>query len=304
MASRTLEVMLAELQRAFGAVNVPLLEIRDALTTANKEINDSNEWPWVYGQTNILIPPVYTTGTVSVVDGTATVTGAGTAWSPLWTGRVFRFGTGNVDYVVSTFGGAGTATLDQVVNLGSNLTNSTYSIYKDRHEMPVDFVPGGDLLMGQPELRYRIKHIPRYTLEQQALFLKQTYGPQTLFYSDYGVTSIGGVNTYWIKFMPPPTQTGQYRLVYKRKAPDLTIPTECTWLPQGWDEVVMLLAEVQIRTRYQLPGAQDAATKAQAKLKVMRKAMSGSIDNQPRHIAMPPDSSVSDFGLGIASRVP
>jgi len=81
-------------------------EIRDSIETAS--------CPDAYFHIGATQEPYYSTGSVTVADGSATVTGSGTAWDSTMTGRMIRFkdATPRRTYRILTVGGATSITLD------------------------------------------------------------------------------------------------------------------------------------------------------------------------------------------------
>ncbi len=298
MSRRTVQAMIASVQRALSANNVPLGDIHKAINTAYKDTSSAWDWPWLYAEWNVLIPPPYTTGTISIANGTASVVGVATVWDPTWVGRRIRFGGNNVDYIILNIINPTMLTLAQPVNLGANLVGSAYRMWQQEYLMPLDFDPGNDIFLGQPTLRYRIKHIPRYSFEQQGIVLKQLFTSIQMFYTDSGCDEATGA--YKIQFMPPVSQVGEYRLVYRKRPDDLSIPTQVTAIPEGYDEVLELIAESRLRIEYNLPAPEGPMMRAQAKLKMLRRMISAAmIDNQPLVHGAMSDSSISQWGLMI-----
>lgn len=95
-----------------------------------------DEWmPNVYdtGEPSRYIPrgqtttPIYSTGTVTVTNASATVTGSGTVWDSSLTGHLFKcYGDGN-EYVVSNVTNASSLTLNRVYN-GTSVSALSYAI--------------------------------------------------------------------------------------------------------------------------------------------------------------------------------
>lgn len=299
MPRRTLQAMIAQVQRNLAGASVPLGTIHKAIETAHMDLHQGYPWPWMVAETNILIPPPYSTGLISIMNGTSLVVGIGTNWDPTWTGRRLRMGTGNVDYIVDTITSPLSLTLRQPVNLSANVVGQGYTLYKDTFEMPADFVPGSDFYLANPTLRVRLKHVPRYHFERQMNVLRTLMTNISTLYTDaeYNTES----ERYQIRLAPPVGAVGEYRLVYFRMPPNLSELDQVTYFPEGFDEVIELMAEAELRARLNIPGAPVAQARAAAKIRLLKKQVAvATVENQPSTGGYPGDSSFSIDGLSIA----
>lgn len=291
---RTLGQMIASVQRAVPMA--PLLEIIKALDTSNKEVQSSWEWPWLYKEYNVPILAPYTTGTVSVNNGATAVTGVGTTWNPSWIGMRLQVGSSMQDWRVASISSGTTLTLDQTVNIPSNLANVSYSLYQDSFRMPTDFDPGHDIFLGHTALRYRLKHIPRQHAEVQMLTLKVLYTTSQMFYCDDGWDGTG----YRIRIIPPPGATQEYRLVYRKRPGDLDVNTETTDIPEPFDEIPELMAQWKLKEQYGIPTAGSDQVRAMAKIKGLKRQMANAfLENQSVNQGALNDSSISQWGMMI-----
>lgn len=287
--------MIASVQRAVPMA--PLLEITKALDTSNKEVQTSWEWPWLYKEYNVPILAPYTTGTVSVNNSSATVTGTGTAWDVSWTGMRLRAGSGMADWRVASFGSGSSLTLDQNVNVAANLSNVNYVLYQDSYRMPADFDPGHDIFLGNMQLRYRLKHIPRMHAEGQMLTLKVLYTNSQFFYTDDGWDGAG----YRIRILPPPGIVQELRLVYRKRPGDLDTLTETTEIPEPFDEILELMAQWKLKEQYGIPTASLDQNRALAKLKGLKRQITAStVENQSVLAGGLNNSSISQWGMMIS----
>lgn len=299
--NRTVEQMVCNVQRSLREANPPIHEILQALDSANKKIHGAFSWPWSVKETNVLIPPPYAQGLVSAVDGTNVVTLAGGTWDPTWIGRRIQFGESNVDYVVVTIA-ANSLTLAQPLNMGHGIVGRDYHIYQDTFFMPDDWEPGGDLFLSQPIIRFRIRHISQMQFEQNGMVLKQLSTNLTSWYADGGFMAYPGTTTYrhTIRFMPPISQAGEYRMVYRAVPPQLSQYGMVSAIPEGFEDVLELHAEEELRRIFSLPGRQEAAAKAAGTLKIMRRKVTNTpMDDQPAGGQAFGDSSISQWGMSI-----
>lgn len=299
MADRTLAMMIANVARKVGVgPAIPRLEIMQALNTAHLEVHAAYDWPWTYKETNISLAPSYSTGTVSTTVGSATVTGAGTAWSTGWTNRRIRLDA-NQDWPVASISGAGTLALEQAYYGPANLSGAGYVLYQDVFQMPADFEPGKDLVLTQPDVRIRVRHIPRLQLETQGVVLKSLFTNLAMGYTDQGRDSTG---RYLIRLIPPPTNANTLRLVYKARPTDFSALTDISWLPQSYQDILELMAEAEVKRTHGVQGWDvPAAIAARKKLEMKRQVISGPVDNKSEAFAGSTlsDSSISWHNMSI-----
>ena len=92
-----------------------------------------------YLMTNGVITTVapYETGTVTVANGSKTVTGDGTTFTAGMVGRKIRIESENAYYRIAAFVSVTEVTLE-VVYQGSETSGCTYSIFKDEYKLPAD----------------------------------------------------------------------------------------------------------------------------------------------------------------------
>lgn len=299
MADRTFATMIANVQRKVGsAPSIPRMEIAQALNTAHLEIHGAYDWPWAYKETNLSLNPSYSTGTISVNVGSASVTGAGTTWSTGWTNRRIRLDN-NQDWPISAVTGAGALTLAQPYFGSSNLSGASYVIYQDVFEMPADFEPGKDLILLQPDVRIRVRCISRLALETQGVVLKSLFTNIAMGYSDQGRTAAG---LHLIRIIPPPTSAKTLRLVYKARPADFSAMTDVPWLPQTYQDILELVAESEVKRTHGISGWEvPAAIAARKRLALKRQVIAGPTDTSSDTFAgsTTSDSSISWRGLSI-----
>jgi hypothetical protein len=299
MANRTLAMMVANVQRKVGSgAAIPRLDIIQAINTAHMEIHGAYDWPWTYKETNIFLNPSYSTGTVSVNIASNVVTGVGTAWSASWTNRRIRLDN-NQDWPILSVQNAGLLTLVQGYHGTANLSAASYVIYQDVFTMPSDFEPGKDLVILQPDVRIRVRHIPRLALESQGVVLKSLFTNIAMGYSDQGRDSSGN---HLIRLIPPPTSTNTLRLVYKARPTDFAALTDTSWLPQTYQDILELMAESEVKRTHGISGFDvPAAIAARKRMQMKRQivATTGDIRAEAFGGSGLADSSISWRGLSI-----
>lgn len=267
MARRTLEAMVAAVQRRLNGYTVGLGEIVEALACANKELHRKWDWPWVYSETVISVPANYTLGSINLVANSSTITGVGTAWDTSWTDKRIMTGANNMAYRISQITSPTTMIVLDVPNVSQ--VGAGYIIYQDVYPMSADFEPGQDLQLAQPMNRLRVGHIPRIALEEQAISLVQFFSNIPIGYADYGYDAV--TRRHKIKVIPPPGGVSQMRLHYRRMPIDLTDPTQMSEVPESFDDVLEWMATASLGMAYQLPVAQMADARATRGLKDLRR---------------------------------
>lgn len=300
MSVRTLAGMIASVRRALGeaASKVPIGDVQQAIFNTNLEVHGRYAWPWLYKEIFIGLNGPYSTGTVTVTDASTTVTGSGTTWDTTWRYKRLTVGQSNADWLVASFGSATTLTLVQAPHLDS-VTDQPYTIFQDVYALPSDWSPGTDIILTNPHLRYEIRKIPAYTLSQQAAANINLLTTYTLGYSDYGFDDTNKV--YLIRLTPPPASTDEYKMVYRRRAPNLSLVTDTALLPEEFCEYLELMAEAQVKRTHRIPGYVEAERKAVLILRAMKRQVgTQGIVNMPRdHGDWGGDSSFQDGILAI-----
>lgn len=110
-------------------------------------VGSKERMPWVERQSVLVTNPQYTTGTVSISQGSTTLTGSGTAWNTANSWGVtnvrkygkFWFGAGLEDYEVAS------VVSDTSVTLSSRFTQTalsaqTYTYFEDEYDLASDFL--------------------------------------------------------------------------------------------------------------------------------------------------------------------
>ena len=308
MARMTFPQMVASIQRMPGLGTVSLGEIGDAIQNATKDIGNQ-PWPWNYAETNILVPAPYSTGTVSITDQTNVVNlGGGGNWGFAITGQGWRIrvGNSNLDYICTSFTNF-SATLAQPVNLGQNVVNGTYTLYKDTFQYPADYIIGSDVALLQPMIRTRIPKIPRYKFEMiMNAGLRTMASNIQMFYCDQGQgRDVNNIPSYQFRLGPPPSSVTELRLCYHSMAPDVAANAAAglvqNAIPDGFDDIIVLQAASRCYDIHKMPGQSEAAKAlAMGKIKLLkRQIMTQTIDDTPNMGTEVPDSSISQWGMMI-----
>lgn len=228
--------LAATVVQAKRAINVGLQDMH---------LGFSEKVPWAERSAIIRTQPKYTTGTVTATKGSATLTGASTAWS-----TVNDFGVANVRaggkikitgrevYVVDSVGGATTLTLETVF-VGETDSALSYIYYEDEYALATDFLRPVDIqsfdnnqeirLIGRTDFR---RFFPRNAIPRRPLVA--TIGDRPF--------SGNATPVRIIRFAPPPDVA--YQLPYAYISKNLAVTTagvEQEYLSSDTDEPIVPL---------------------------------------------------------------
>lgn len=95
------------------------------------------EWPYLWTNDFFASVAEYTTGTVSVTNGSATVTGSGTTFTSAMVGRKFRIDSQSAYYTILSVASATSLTLEQNFQ-GDTASAQNYTIYQDEYLLRAD----------------------------------------------------------------------------------------------------------------------------------------------------------------------
>lgn len=108
--------------------------VKIAINNAYYELWNMENWWFARREMYFDTTAVYTTGTASATQYSASITGVGTAWTDLMVGRRFIFGGDNKSYVIKAVGSVSGLTLDTVYS-GAAQSGATYSIAQDIYRL-------------------------------------------------------------------------------------------------------------------------------------------------------------------------
>ena len=111
---------------------------QDFVVNAFRRLAEMRRWSWLVKYGQFIAPDAYNTGTVSVVTGTTTVTGSGSAWTSAMIGRQFRVGLAAPIYTITQVTSATSLELNAAFG-GPTGAGVGYSIYQCYFQVPSDF---------------------------------------------------------------------------------------------------------------------------------------------------------------------
>lgn len=120
------------------APDIPVPLVQEAVKRTYREVIGYHYWSQLKADGETLIPSVYNTGTVDIVQGSTTVTGTVTAWTTAMIGRQFLYGSVAPFYTITAVdAGLQTLTLDRAFAL-PNVTGGSYEIGQYYIEFPTN----------------------------------------------------------------------------------------------------------------------------------------------------------------------
>lgn len=145
---------------------------QDLIRDAFNQLVARRQWSWLTKPNTFYAPTYVTTGTISTTNGSAVVTGSGTAWTAGYTGIQMRIGSvgGSAypTYSIIQVPSTTSIVLDRPW-VGPSLTGSQYTIFQCYFPVPSDFQEFYSVI--NPTANYRLNH-----LATQAEF--DSYDPQ------------------------------------------------------------------------------------------------------------------------------
>lgn len=113
--------------------------IKKSINIALNRVAEYFEWPFYIVNTGVITTAApYNTGTCTVVNSSATITGSSTVWTSAMAGRKFRFNNDQAYYRIKSVESVTSLTLTAPYQGSTNSTGATYSIYKDEYRLASD----------------------------------------------------------------------------------------------------------------------------------------------------------------------
>lgn len=112
--------------------------VKRSVNVALNRIAEYFEWPFYMVNTGLIVTVApYTTGTVTAVNGSASIVGVGTTWTSAMVGRKIRIASGQPYYRIKSIDSTTTLTLTTVFQ-DTSATTAAYNIYKDEYRLASD----------------------------------------------------------------------------------------------------------------------------------------------------------------------
>jgi hypothetical protein len=183
-----------------------------------REIRSKFEWDWLRAVGTITLKAKYSTGTVSVVNGSAAVVGTGTTWTSAMTGMKFTVPNTNEIYTF-TRTAATTGTISPVYQGATNATAS-YAIFEYVYPMASDY----SRMTTEPGLYYDYSTGRTIVEWKNNKYFRDHFTTQSstfpTFFAEYPVKSSTGL--LQIQIMPPVDTARILSYEYIKALPELT----------------------------------------------------------------------------------
>ncbi len=307
MHARLPREMLAAVTRD---LNVPVGTnvIVEALNYASMQLAGYYSWPWLLSEaTTTFRPPLTGTGTIanSTTPGRATISSITDPAFDVYVNENWRIMFGQHDYPVLTATPSYvTFNTDKVYPVDQ--AAQPFRLFQSSIRMPADFRQGSDFACYNTTLRYRIRHVNRMSFERHWQAYKQMATNTALVFADmepFYDTS----NNRWvdrIQLCPPPASVTQIRIAYQRTPNPIDLVTNApTEWPEGYDEVIELLALGRIGEKTGDQGAVIAARRATGLIRQLRGAIATAVvDDTPIQNTSFGGASWEEGGLSVLPR--
>lgn len=306
MKARLPREMLAAVTRKLS-VSVGLNTIVEALNYASAQLAGYYAWPWLVSEITYTFPAAVTGQCMVNDDGTIEVFDPSDANFTSYVDQNWRILVGTADYpILSGAQSLMTVDMEKVVPI-TTTARVNCTLFQSSVTMPADFMPGKDITAYNTTMRYRIRHINRQAFERQWQSYKQMYSNMPLSFADrepfYDSTPPGRWK-YQLQFCPRPVANTQIRVTYLRfpKAIDLTTNAPTEW-PQGYDEVIELLAAGRIGEEHGDAKAILGAKRAKGLIRQLRGGVATAvIDDTPEQNAPYGGASWEQDGMAVLPR--
>jgi len=205
--------------------DMPVQMAQKLINNAYRRVVDSRLWYGLLQKGQVNVPNAYTTGTVAVTNGSAVVTGTGTAWTPAMIGSSFRVGFSTPIYRIAGFQSPTQITLDLIWG-GPSQSTVSYMIFQNI----VSFGNNIKKLLAVVNQRqgYRMKlHIPQEVLNIYDTW--RTTTGWTYLVSNYAPSPVDGSPLF--ELYPAPTFQQSFPFLASVQPPDMVNDQD---FPASW----------------------------------------------------------------------
>lgn len=208
-------IALARLiQQKVPEVSLPL--IKSYINVRQRQILQKRDWEFLNKQTLIATAAAYEDGTISITSGATAVVGVGTVFTTAMVGRSLYVGTTHAQgYIISAYTDGLNITLATGYAPVSDASGEDFSIKALRYTPAVDDIA----------ILSRIVYDERQLIEKPLDYFDRIDPDRSdtgepVYYAVVGKSAQSGTVTFEI--FPAPAGEYVLRVVYKRKAPDLS----------------------------------------------------------------------------------
>lgn len=211
--------------------DLPVLLAQRLVQDRYRRILDLRPWSGLRKQGVWTIPDAYSTGTVSVTQGSTTITGSGTTWTSAMEGRQIRVNNQSPILTITDVASATSLTTDLAYPLAT-ATGQSYQILQNYVTAPTDLKYLLSVL--DPYRQWRL----RFNITQTEINQwdpGRTNAGDTWVVADWQFDS-DGVAQY--ELWPAPTTTRGFNFTYIAQGSDLTASDDTPIYPLRGDEIL------------------------------------------------------------------
>jgi hypothetical protein len=231
--SRTLGQVQFQLRKTPNGAGADASWLLDAINDRYEALLSAHPWTRLRLDFPLTVPAKYNTGTITVVNGSQSITGSGTTWTSAMQDRFTRI-AGRSEMYLFTFSSTVAATLDAAYE-GDDGSGVAYEILQNVYQLPADF---GQL--DSITVPYTDAELDQISTEELDLLdpARLQYGRPEVFapYSD----DAGFIQR--VELWPVPDTAETYRARGKRKVARLQSSNE-SFLP--WIDPTAIVAGVE-----------------------------------------------------------
>ena len=212
---------------------------------------DQLSWDRTQVESTLPVYEEYATGTVAVVQGSASITGTGTTWTSAMSGRMIRF-SGADSYYGFTYVSATTGTLDRIYE-GEDDTEASYRINHNVIQLPAD-------CRGVMQLHYNAQNLTK--VEKERLPVSRNYYGDPTEYVMYMDSATNPPNMQ-VELFPIPQNPLGLILTYTAEYGVTSIDSSVSILPWMRPGAIKAYAQIEI---CKMPAFKDLAAVAEHRL--------------------------------------
>jgi len=245
----TREELLAKVNTETSSSGTEITAIvNDKLDWVQSDIESRHDFSWLKDYSYINIIPEYNTGTVTVTQDSATVTGAATTFTSAMVGRLFQIDDDDEYYEISAY------VSPTEITLASTYTQTTggtkaYSIYKTDYPLASDFkkliwvkqLITPTLMVSVPERPFNNVYPDMFTRGVDA---------DIDYYTLTGTDSSG---YYTIRFSPIQTTRKQVYYQYIKQLPSINSTGAISKIPTKWHDAIVFMLNVFVFNLIDIP---------------------------------------------------
>jgi hypothetical protein len=199
-----------------------------------KWLANKYDWKWLYEKDTIVTTARYNTGTVTVTEGSATVTGSGTTFTSAMEGRKFKVTGFEEIYTIESVDSTTQLTLDNEYN-GDDDDEASYDIFEDEYSLPSDCDHIVSLVQHRHPIKLNLISLRELRRKIPAPDLTDT---DPTHYAYYEPDSSGNQQ---IILWPPPYRQIVLNMDYKLLITEMVSDSSTPLIPEQYRQILKLM---------------------------------------------------------------